>query len=102
MEEYFNTLPGEAALKEIKQNVANSLYIVSATLFDPKVSINWAIPHSAHDRSVLLIRHMLVSLNISEALAEPKVDQMDDMRFILEANQKVLWFQIAMHKILRM
>ena len=41
------------------------------------------VPDCTHDGPIFFIGHMLVSLNISETLAESKVHEMNNMRLLL-------------------
>ncbi len=60
------------------------------------------ISHSTNERPILLIWNMLMGFDISKSLAQSKINQMNYVRFLLKANQKVLRLEVSMHIILPM
>lgn len=71
---YFDPLPRQTSLQKIEKDVSDSLHVVSSTLLYSKMCINRTISHCSNDRSILFIRHMLMSFNISKPFTETKID----------------------------
>jgi hypothetical protein len=83
---YLNPLPGQIAVHEIDQNESYSLQIIPATLVYPKMSVYGRIADSPSQGLVLFVRNVLMCLHITVSPAQPKVNQIHDMRFLLQAN----------------
>ncbi len=83
---YFDALPRQTSLQKIKKDVSKSLQVVSSALLYPEMCINRTIPHCSDNRSILFIRHMLMSFCISKSFTKTKIDKMDNVRLVLETN----------------
>ena len=95
------TLPGKLAFKEVQQDVADGLHIVSPGLLDANVSVDRGISGRARKRLVISVWNMLARLGILVALAQTKVDQVDRALFVADAHQEIVRLHIAMDEVVR-
>ena len=68
-------LPRERSFKEVQENIADGLHVVSPCLLNADVGVDGGISCSAGERLVVTVRDVLPCLCIFVALGKPEVDE---------------------------
>jgi len=93
----WQSLPWKHALNQIKEDVANSLEIVSARLLNALVGVNRRVSCSSGQVLSVLVWNML-SLAVHVALGQTEIDDVDVVPCrVVAANQEVVWLNVSMN-----
>jgi len=95
-------LPWQAAAVEIHQNVADSLQIVTATLFDAQMCVNTGITRGTCQTLALPVWDVLLCFGVAILFRETEVDDVHLVGPLTEADQEIVGLDIAVDEILGM
>lgn len=95
-------LPGKATAKEIHEDVAESLEIVSSRLFASKMGIDTHVTGSTGQRLSLAVGDVLLGLGVSVLLGHAKINHVDDIGCLgtRSSDQEVVRFDITVDEVL--
>lgn len=90
-------------LKEVDQQVTQTLQIITSTLFDAQLSVDTRIPDCTHQTAALSIRNVAQSLRVAELPGQVVVDQVNSARLVMNTlvgflsyHQEIFRFQVSM------
>eukprot|EP00187_Rhodella_violacea_P007101 CAMPEP_0174886340 /NCGR_PEP_ID=MMETSP0167-20121228/1575_1 /TAXON_ID=38298 /ORGANISM="Rhodella maculata, Strain CCMP736" /LENGTH=353 /DNA_ID=CAMNT_0016122291 /DNA_START=88 /DNA_END=1148 /DNA_ORIENTATION=- len=91
-------LPREAAPVEVHEDEAEGLEVVSATLLDAEMGVDGGVTGGAGEILVLPVGDMDVCFMVAVLLCESKVDDVDDVRVLPQAHEKVVGLDVAVEE----
>ncbi len=94
-------LPWEVAAAEVEEHEAERLEVVAAGLFAAEVGVDGRVARSARERLLLRVGNVLVCARVAIPFREAKVDDVDNVLLLVEANEEVVWLHIAVHVVAR-
>mmetsp|Transcript_55545 Transcript_55545/g.160953 ORF Transcript_55545/g.160953 Transcript_55545/m.160953 type:complete len:204 (+) Transcript_55545:88-699(+) len=95
-------LPRQAAQAEVDQHVADRLQVVAPALLNPRMPIHAGISDGTNQALAVRVPNVFEALQIAKRLREAEVDEMNLIRFLAQANQKIVRLDVAVHKPLGM
>lgn len=87
-------------MPEVQHHVSDGLEVVPATLLDAQVSIEGSIASCACKILVLLVGDVLHGFGVPVLLAEPEVDDVHEMRILLQPHQEILRFNVPVDVVM--
>lgn len=94
-----HTLPGERPLRQVEQDVADGLEVVPPALLHPEVRVDRRVPHRPSEGPVLLVGDVLVALGVPVLLAEPEVDEVEEVGLVVDPHEEVLGLDVPVHVV---
>eukprot|EP00445_Apocalathium_hangoei_P061646 CAMPEP_0204094030 /NCGR_PEP_ID=MMETSP0360-20130528/190721_1 /ASSEMBLY_ACC=CAM_ASM_000342 /TAXON_ID=268821 /ORGANISM="Scrippsiella Hangoei, Strain SHTV-5" /LENGTH=312 /DNA_ID=CAMNT_0051043337 /DNA_START=633 /DNA_END=1567 /DNA_ORIENTATION=- len=95
-------LPGQAAAVEVHQHVPDSLQVVTPTLLDTQVCVHTRVARRTSQALALPVGDVLLRLRVTVLLGQAKVDYVDLVGLLAQADQKVVRLDIAVDEVLGM
>jgi len=94
-------LPGEGTTEEVHEDVREGFEIITASLFNSKVSVNGGVTGSAGKILVLPVGNVEVSLRVSILLGKTEIDHVDLVATFSDPHQEVVWLDVAVNEVAR-
>ena len=98
----FHLLPRQQSLAEVDQDVADTFEVVAARVLYAQMRVDRGVARRSRQRLVLLVRDVVVGLAVSVLLGQPEVDQVHDVRLVVQADQEVVRLDVSVDVVPRM
>lgn len=92
------TLPGKRTTAEVEHDITEGFHIITAGLFDTKVSVDTGITGSTREVLVLTVGDVEVRLGVTVFLSETEIDDVDLITTLADTHQKVVRLDITVDK----
>ena len=94
-------MPRQLTFDEVKEDVTKGLKIISSSLFYPQMCVHRRVTSCACQVFSIAVRDMLSCFGVPEPLGKTKINYVNIVLFLPNANQKVVRLDVSVEKVPR-